>query len=144
MTKKEKVKIPKYMIIIPIIIPIFMGSSSPSVYNESLDGLTLFTMLWNTCFEIIPYCVLVLIWKKTEAWKSIDNKFGIRGAFVLLLFSQTFWEIIHWISYYEPHPDTTFTITVFFFTSWIVGGIGYEIGWLIALLVKKIKTKNPF
>ncbi|MBN1695864.1 hypothetical protein JW879_10785 [candidate division WOR-3 bacterium] len=137
MTKEEKVKIPKHMIIIPILIPILVCLITLSLHNGEFDSLLIITLLFNIGMEIIPYCILVTIWKRTSAWKSIDKQFGIRGAFVLLLFSQTFWEIIHWISYYATHPDTTFTITVFFLTSGIIGGIGYGIGWLIGHLVQK-------
>ena len=149
MAIKEKLKFPKYMItipilipfLIPILIPFFMNISFSLVYGEDFNLVNILSAIWNACWELIPYLFIVVRWKRVKAWENIDKKFGLIAAFVLLLPSQLYWETIFWSGVFSKppnYPDIKFAVGSFLLTSPILGLIGYKIG----LLIKRIKKPS--
>jgi len=141
MTKKEVNKAPWFVIWTGVAIPILVSFIMAILYNGKFNSLFFLGLFCNIGLEIIPYFVLFLIWKRIIIGYTTNEKYGMIGAFVSLILSQSFWEIIHGIAYYAPHPDTSFTISLFFLSSGTVGSIGYGIGYLIGILVGKFRRE---
>jgi len=135
-------KNPWFIVVIAVTISILVSLIVTLFHNGKCDSLFIVTLFFNIGMEIIPYCILMVIWNRVKVEDSINKKYGMIGAFVLLILNQAFWEMIHWISYYSPSHDTTFTISVFFLSSGAIGSIGYGIGWSLGNLVSKFKENK--
>ena len=139
--KREVSRPPWFILIAAVTVSISICLIVTLIYKEKFDGFVVLILISNILFEIIPYAVIIILWRETGISKSIRKRYGILGSFVLLILSQSFWEAIHWIAAYTPPHDTSFAIGAFLFTSFFVGGIGYVIGYIIGILVGKFGRK---
>jgi len=137
MTKKEVNNPTWFVIVTVVIISTLVCLTITLIYREKFHWVIPAALLFNLCWELIPYGFLIVLWKKIAEQKSINKKYGIRGALVLLILSQAFFESIFWISAYTPPHDTTFILGAFLSTSAFVGGIGYGIGYIIGYFSEK-------
>jgi len=142
MTKKVFNKIPWFIIWIVVAIPILVCLIVTLIYKEEFGPIIPVILLIGICEDLIPFGIFIFVLKKIEFQESVSIKYGIMGAFILLLLSQLFWEVIFWMNVYTPPHDSTFTTSIFILTSGAVGSIGYGIGWLIGHLVLTNKKSS--